>query len=550
MTQKVNPSFKRHADSFKTAGAIALAGGSSDGWISPSGEPSSVAIEDADIDETALDAFAETSSGSSLDVTIAPGEAFVYGSWLAKDTNTTVTLSSSTSDQTVYVGWEEGVSNSVIIGTESAFSTTDERVAAYDFTTDGSGVTSVTDRRELGQFQSLSHAKIAKELGLPTYSDSSNAPQKEGYAIYIDGSGSESTGIFVHNGNEYQEGGNTDEEIEDLVDSLLSAGTNISLTYDDSASTLTIDTSALDEEEVEDVVNGLVSDGNAISTVYDDPSGTLTISVVENDITLGNLSGDTDGISEGTSNLYFTDERAQDATGSLIVGGDKISSTYDDSANTLTIDTSALDEEEVEDATNALLSGGNAITTTYDDAGDTLTVDVSESDISLSNLSGDTDNIAEGTNNLYFTDERVDDAVNDLLIDGNGIFTSYDDGADTLTIGVDEADISLSNLTGDTDDISEGTTNLYFTDERAQDAVGTIVGSLLNYDDSVPSLTIDIGDDQELLFGSNDDMSVRYDSANDEYRWQDNTNTSDKMALDRTTGNLNITGEITENTSL
>jgi hypothetical protein len=46
----------------------------------------------------------------------------------------------------------------------------------------------------------------------------------------------------------------------------------------------------------------------------------------------------------------------------------------------------------------------------------------------------DTDSIAEGSNNLYFTNERVDDRVNSLLTAGTGINLSYDDNADTLTI--------------------------------------------------------------------------------------------------------------------
>lgn len=44
-----------------------------------------------------------------------------------------------------------------------------------------------------------------------------------------------------------------------------------------------------------------------------------------------------------------------------------------------------------------------------------------------------TTNLAEGTN-LYFTDERVDDRVDALIVDGTGITTSYNDGANSLTI--------------------------------------------------------------------------------------------------------------------
>lgn len=44
------------------------------------------------------------------------------------------------------------------------------------------------------------------------------------------------------------------------------------------------------------------------------------------------------------------------------------------------------------------------------------------------------DTVTEGSSNLYFTNERVDDRVNALLVGGTGISTSYDDNAGTLTI--------------------------------------------------------------------------------------------------------------------
>lgn len=45
-----------------------------------------------------------------------------------------------------------------------------------------------------------------------------------------------------------------------------------------------------------------------------------------------------------------------------------------------------------------------------------------------------TDDLSEGENNLYFTDERVDDRVNSLLQEGDDINLTYDDSANTLTI--------------------------------------------------------------------------------------------------------------------
>lgn len=52
-----------------------------------------------------------------------------------------------------------------------------------------------------------------------------------------------------------------------------------------------------------------------------------------------------------------------------------------------------------------------------------------------------TSDLSEGTN-LYYTDERVDDRVNALITDGEGITTTYDDGAGTLTIAAEDATVT------------------------------------------------------------------------------------------------------------
>lgn len=46
----------------------------------------------------------------------------------------------------------------------------------------------------------------------------------------------------------------------------------------------------------------------------------------------------------------------------------------------------------------------------------------------------DSDDVEEGTTNLYFTNERVDDRVKDLLVAGSGVSLTYDDIANTLTV--------------------------------------------------------------------------------------------------------------------
>jgi hypothetical protein len=78
----------------------------------------------------------------------------------------------------------------------------------------------------------------------------------------------------------------------------------------------------------------------------------------------------------------------------------------------------------------------------------------------------DTTTLPEGTNK-YYTDERVDDRVKDLVIGGTGISKTYDDEANSLTLAVDFTEFS-------TTDVAEGT-KLFFTNQRAVDALQAVV---------------------------------------------------------------------------
>ena len=93
----------------------------------------------------------------------------------------------------------------------------------------------------------------------------------------------------------------------------------------------------------------------------------------------------------------------------------------------------------------------------------------------LGNVTIDTDDIGEGPTNLYFTDERVDDRVAALLVEGAGIDLTYNDVANTLTVA---------------------STIAQYTDEMAQDAVGGILVDSaeidFTYSDATPSITASI----------------------------------------------------------
>ena len=78
----------------------------------------------------------------------------------------------------------------------------------------------------------------------------------------------------------------------------------------------------------------------------------------------------------------------------------------------------------------------------------------------------DTSTLPEGTNK-YYTDERVDDRVANLVSGGTGITASYNDEGNLLSLSTDFTEFS-------TTDIAEGT-KLFFTNQRAVDALQAVV---------------------------------------------------------------------------
>jgi hypothetical protein len=130
-------------------------GGFIDGSILPGTDPTNAAIRRGNIDETALNAFAISTSASSFDVSIAPGEAYIDG-WCCRDTTTTLTLpSNATTD--IVVGWNSNAAfdpqtdttrdaaDETIVARRATVSDTVPQLIAHRVDTDGSGVT--TSRR-------------------------------------------------------------------------------------------------------------------------------------------------------------------------------------------------------------------------------------------------------------------------------------------------------------------------------------------------------------------------------------------------------------------
>jgi len=204
-----------------------------------------------------------------------------------------------------------------------------------------------------------------------------------------------------------------------------------------------------------------------ISVTYDAQAKTVSF-VAEN----GVADSTTDDLTEGTSNLYYTDSRVKDVIDAAITNGTQtnITVTYDEETNALSFTA----ESSVEDIdTDDLAEGSVNLYFTDQRAVDAVI-----------NGAVDTDDIEEGSTNLYFTNQRALDATS-AAYDVAGAAASAQSAAEDYADGV--AATAQSNAESfatnsidalDTDDIEEGSVNLYFTNSRAIDATSSSYDSI------------------------------------------------------------------------
>ena len=145
---------------------------------------------------------------------------------------------------------------------------------------------------------------------------------------------------------------------------------------------------------------------------------TITSAMLHTSFTVStsNLTAiDTDDVSEGSTNLYFTNARADARIAAA---------TTDDltEGSTNLYFTNARADARIAAATTDDLTEGST----------NLYYTTARWDTKMA--AADTDDLTEGSTNLYFTNERVDDRVNALLTAGTGITLTYDDANNTLTV--------------------------------------------------------------------------------------------------------------------
>lgn len=242
----------------------------------------------------------------------------------------------------------------------------------------------------------------------------------------------------------------TQEQVEDFVAGVVTAGSNVSVTYDDAAGTLTIastDTNTqLTTEAVQDIVGAMFSSNTEtrVSVTYDDSDGTI-------DVVVDDMTADT--------NTQLTQEQVEDYVDGLLTAGSNVSLTYDDAAGTLTIaatDTNTqLSTEQVQDIIGAMVASNteSGITVTYEDGDGTLDFAVaSQTDNNFTTtLKNKLDGIATSANNYTHPNH-------------SGEVTSTADGATVIASNVvDEDNLKVTNSPTDNyllsyDDASGGFT--------------------------------------------------------------------------------------------
>lgn len=148
----------------------------------------------------------------------------------------------------------------------------------------------------------------------------------------------------------------TAEIVRDVIAAALVAGTNVSITPDDAADTITISAPGYSDEQVRDTVAATLVQGTNVSIVHDDVANTITISAA--------------------GAVVFTDENARDAIGTALTQGAGITITVNDAQDTITIASSITQytDEMARDAVGNALSAGEGIQITHDDAGNLITI--------------------------------------------------------------------------------------------------------------------------------------------------------------------------------
>ena len=251
------------------------------------------------------------------------------------------------------------------------------------------------------------------------------------------------------------------------------------------------------DESADKFTLGLTTaDGSATGNITLASLGIL-VATIEGNLT-GNVTGtvssianhDTDSLSEGSSNQYFTTARARS---SISASGDL---SYNSSTGVISFTQSASPVTSVNSETGAVVLDTGDISENgslyFTDARARAAISENSTQLSydsstgvLTFTQGNSDTVSEGSSNLFYTDTRVatkvDSYVNKAFIDAlNVVAASASGNAGSATVLASARNISgvsfdgSQDITLNTSAITENT-NLYYTDTRVATKIDSYV---------------------------------------------------------------------------
>jgi len=260
-----------------------------------------------------------------------------------------------------------------------------------------------------------------------------------------------------------------------------------------------------------------------------------------------------------------TDVKVANVVGGLGIKNGDI--TDNENNNTIYSITDQYVPTSILEATDVSITGNNGLSGGTVSLGGSTTVGIS-GDLNLDSglNASDGTTIWDSTNGYIPTSALSNNSV--TINTSNGLSAGSVSLGDSVSIGISgdlnlDSDLEAPDGTTIWDDsegyIPESAVNVSGADAGSglSKTSGTLsvnlgTGIELDGSDNIQpggSSDISLDDSTKILLGNSDDMAVRYDSGNDSVRWSDE-GTSDRMNLDRTTGDLEIEGNFTEGSAL